>query len=210
MTRELFPTTPDSPTCHLTFLTTKTDDNDGAQSRAARTPEHDCGPLTHFKPHFTDGRGAKCWKASVDQHLLLVGHSLPSAVNCRLVDRAPALHAIYALSLSLGAECAQNSTYLHTSVGIPVDGIHGIGVRLNGRLWMHSNIKTDANGHTPKLKRTQRGTRNQETNVIAHNTPRAHTTSAICREALASNVRACNSGRKQAVQRNCYWQGLNQ
>ena len=48
-------------------------------------------------------------------------------------------------------------------------------------------MKTDANGRTPKLKRMQTDARIQETHVIPHNTPRALTTSAICREALASN-----------------------
>ena len=88
--------------------------------------------------------------------------------------------------------------------------IHGISVRLNGRLRTHPKIKTDTNGRTLKLKRTQTDTRNQETHVIAHNTPRALTTSAICKEALASNVHVCNSGTKQEVQKNCNWQGLNQ
>ena len=86
--------------------------------------------------------------------------------------------------------------------------IHGISVCLNRRLRTHRKIKTDANGHTPKLKRAQTDARSQETHVIAHNTPCALTPSAICREALASNVRACNSGEKHAMQKNCNGQSF--
>ena len=68
--------------------------------------------------------------------------------------------------------------------------IHGISARLNERLWTHPKIKTDANKRAPKLKRMQTDARNHETHVIAYNTPGALTTSAICREALASNVHA--------------------
>ena len=66
-------------------------------------------------------------------------------------------------------------------------GIHGISVCLNGRLRTHPKIKTDANGRTPKLKRTQTDAPNLEKHVIAHNTPRALTTCAICKEALGTS-----------------------
>ena len=65
--------------------------------------------------------------------------------------------------------------------------IHGISVRSNGRLRTHAKIKTDANGRTPKLKRTQTDAPNLEKHVIAYNTPRALTTSAICKEALGTS-----------------------
>ena len=68
-----------------------------------------------------------------------------------------------------------------------IPNIHGISVRLNGRLRTHPKIKTDANGRTPKLKRTQTDATNLEKYVIADNTPRALTTSAICREALGTS-----------------------
>jgi hypothetical protein len=59
----------------------------------------------------------------------------------------------------------------------------------------------------PKTKPTQTDACNQETSIIAHNTPRALTTSAIRREALASK-RAYNSGKKTGSAEKMQWAGF--
>ena len=97
----------------------------------------------------------------------------------------------------------------HTHSRPPPTSIHGISVHLNRCLRTHPRIKTDANRHTPKLKRTQTDTpiRKHTSFLTTHHVP-----SQLLQYAGGPwppmYVPATVVENNQC--RNCNWQGLNQ